>query len=66
LNLLHTVTAEGFDSGLMMRGTARGVMFLLFMLLIRSLARRFQMPEVSAWGKGGITVPNNGYLERLI
>ena len=52
LNLLHTVTAEGFDTGLMVRGAAMGVAFLLSMLLIRGMAERFQMPEVRAWDQG--------------
>jgi len=52
LNLLHTVTAEGFDPGLMVRGTAMGVVFLLSMLVIRSMAERFQMPEARAWDQG--------------
>jgi membrane protease YdiL (CAAX protease family) len=53
-NLLHVTTADGLDSGLMIRGGVSLIVALLGMVLIKVLAKRFQMPEVEPWGQWAI------------
>ena len=53
-NLLHVTTADGLDSGMPIRGSVCFTVALLSMLLVKILARRFQMPEVKPWGQWGI------------
>jgi membrane protease YdiL (CAAX protease family) len=50
-NLLHITTADGLDSGMMIRGPVYLVISLLSMFLVKYLAERFQMPEVKPWGQ---------------
>jgi len=49
LNLLHTITASGLDSGISLRMTAYSIVALLGMLLVKYLAKRFALPEVQPW-----------------
>jgi membrane protease YdiL (CAAX protease family) len=49
LNLLHTVTAGGLDTGISLRMTAYSIVALLGMLLIKYLAKRFSLLEVQPW-----------------
>lgn len=50
-NLLHITTTDGLDSGMMIRGPIYLVISLLSMVLVKVLAKRFQMPEVKPWGQ---------------
>ena len=50
-NLLHITTVAGLDSGMMIRGPVSIVISLLSMVLVKVLAKRFQMPEVKPWGQ---------------
>jgi membrane protease YdiL (CAAX protease family) len=50
-NLLHITTADGLDSGIMIRGPVSIIISLLSMFLVKVLAERFQMPEVKPWGQ---------------
>tara|TARA_R110002020_G_scaffold18686_21_gene64896 strand:- start:3249 stop:4142 length:894 start_codon:yes stop_codon:yes gene_type:complete len=49
LNLLHTVTASGFDAGMSLRMTGYSIVALLGLLLVRNLAERWRLPEVQPW-----------------
>jgi membrane protease YdiL (CAAX protease family) len=50
-NLLHITTADGLDSGMMIRGPVYLVISLLSIFLVKHLAGRFQMVEVKPWGQ---------------
>ena len=50
-NLLHITTADGLDSGMMIRGPVYLVISLLSIFLVKVLAGRFQMVEVKPWGQ---------------
>lgn len=50
LNLLHITTADGLDSGMMIRGPVCLVISLLSIFLVKVLAERLRMPEVKPWG----------------
>jgi|Deesub1362A_J573_1020465.scaffolds.fasta_scaffold00005_321 hypothetical protein len=48
-NLLHTVAAQGFDSGFMIRMSVFPFTALLTMLLIKWMAEHYQMPNFKRW-----------------
>jgi membrane protease YdiL (CAAX protease family) len=49
MNLLHTVTVEGFDSGFMIRMTVFPFITLLTLSLIKWMAEHYQMPNLKKW-----------------
>lgn len=50
LNMVHIRTVEGLDSDMVVLQVMLIVCYLAVMLLFRTLAKRFQMPEVKSWG----------------
>ena len=55
-NLLHTVTAQGFDSGFMIRMSVFPFVALLTLFLIKWMTERYQMPTLKRWDEfeGGL------------
>ena len=49
MNLLHTVTAQGFDSGFMIRMSAVTFVALLTLFPIKWMAEHYQMPNLKRW-----------------
>jgi len=49
MNLLHTVTAQGFDSGFMIRMSVFPFIALLTLFLIKWMAEHYQMPNLKKW-----------------
>jgi len=49
MNLLHTVTAQGFDSGFMIRMSVFPFIALMTLFLIKWMAERYQMPNLKRW-----------------
>jgi hypothetical protein len=49
MNLLHTVTTEGFDSGFMIRMSVFPFIALLTLFLIKWMAEHYQMPNLKRW-----------------
>ena len=49
MNLLHTVTTEGFDSGFMIRMSVFPFIALLTLFLIKWMAEHYQMPSLKKW-----------------
>ena len=49
MNLLHTVTAQGFDSGFMIRMSVFPFIALLTLFLIKWMAEYYQMPNLKRW-----------------
>jgi membrane protease YdiL (CAAX protease family) len=63
LNLLHTVSASGLDSGISLRMTAYSIVALLGMFLVKYLARRFALPEVQPWEPAISSAPEKIHLD---
>jgi len=49
MNLLHTVTAQGFDSGFMIRMSAVTFVALLTLFPIKWMSEHYQMPNLKRW-----------------
>ena len=50
LNMVHIRTIEGLDSDMVVFQVMLIVCYVAIILLFRTLAKRFQMPEVKSWG----------------
>jgi len=51
LNMVHIGTVEGLDSDMLVFQATLGICYVIVMLWFRTLAKRFQMPEVKPWGR---------------
>jgi len=51
LNVVHIGTVEGLDFDMMVFQVTLVICYVIVMLWFRTLARRFQMPEVKPWGR---------------
>jgi membrane protease YdiL (CAAX protease family) len=51
LNMVHIRTIEGLDSDMMLLQVMLGVCYIAVIPLLRTLAKRFQTPEVEPWGR---------------
>jgi membrane protease YdiL (CAAX protease family) len=50
LNMVHIRTIEGLDSDMVLLQVMLGVCYIAVIPLLRTLAKRFQTPEVEPWG----------------